>query len=131
MLETVTETTSGWVELVADLTPVCGNQVQITCFFDTYDSVLNDYQGAYIDDVMVFASQPCEEPCINDGDVNNDESITAGDAQLAFQIALGLYSPTPEEACAADCNGDESITAGDAQQIFMTALGTATCVDPL
>ncbi|HPQ40178.1 MAG TPA: trypsin-like peptidase domain-containing protein [bacterium] len=131
VLETVTETTSGWVELVADLTPVCGNQVQITCFFDTYDSVLNDYQGAYIDDVMVFASQPCEEPCINDGDVNNDESITAGDAQLAFQIALGLYSPTPEEACAADCNGDESITAGDAQQIFMTALGTATCVDPL
>jgi len=131
LLETVTEPTGGWLELVSDLTPVCGNQVQITVYFDTYDSVLNDYQGAYIDDIAVFASQPCEEPCINDGDVNNDESITAGDAQLAFQIALGLYSPTVEEACAADCNGDESITAGDAQQIFMTALGQTSCVDPL
>jgi len=71
-----------------------------------------------------------EEPCINDGDVTLDGEITAGDAQLAFLIALGSYSPTFEEACAADCNGDEEITAGDAQQIFLTALGSATCVDP-
>lgn len=72
-----------------------------------------------------------EEPCINDGDVTLDGEITAGDAQLAFLIALGSYTPTFEEACAADCNGDEEITAGDAQQIFLTALGSAACVDPL
>ncbi|HPQ40537.1 MAG TPA: dockerin type I domain-containing protein, partial [bacterium] len=89
------------------------------------------YCGWNIDDVLVSYTQPCEEPCINNGDVNQNGEITAGDAQMAFQIALGQISPTPEEFCSADCNGDEEVTAGDAQQVFMTALGSATCVDPL
>jgi len=72
-----------------------------------------------------------EEPCINDGDVTLDGEITAGDAQLAFLIALGSYTPSYEEECAADCNGDEEITAGDAQLIFLTALGSGSCMDPL
>ncbi|MBN1878595.1 S8 family serine peptidase [bacterium] len=109
------------------------------------------YCGWNIDDVMVSFESPCEEAtptpgptftptppptstpeeCINNGDVNLSGDITAGDAQMAFQIALGLITPTEEEECAADCNGDLDVTAGDAQQIFMTALGTASCVDPL
>jgi hypothetical protein len=71
------------------------------------------------------------QDCINHGDVNFDGAITAADAQLAFQIALGLYTPSYEEECGADCNGDSIVTASDAQQIFLTALGSATCVDPL
>ncbi len=67
--------------------------------------------------------------CVHDGDVNQDFTITAEDAQLAFSIALGVLSPTPVEACAADCNGDGSVTAGDAQQIFYAALGSGACVD--
>jgi len=70
-------------------------------------------------------------PCINNGDVNMTGEITAGDAQLAFQIALGAYTAAYEEACAADCNGDEDVTAEDAQIIFLTALGSHNCVDPL
>ncbi len=69
--------------------------------------------------------------CINDGDVTGDGLVTAGDAQLAFNIALETYTPTTEEFCAADCTGEGSVTAGDAQAIFMTALGMGTCVDPL
>jgi hypothetical protein len=69
--------------------------------------------------------------CINHGDVNFDGLITAADAQLAFQIAIGQYIPTYEEECAADCNGDGVISAGDAQQIFLTALGSGSCVDPI
>lgn len=69
--------------------------------------------------------------CIKNGDVNNDGLYSAGDAQLAFYIALGTYSPTYEELCAADCNGDGSISAGDAQLIFGAALGMGGCVDPL
>nr|HPQ41303.1 dockerin type I repeat-containing protein [bacterium] len=83
-------------------------------------------------------SSPTPEPtptptseCINDGDVTLDGEITAGDAQLAFLIALGAYAPSFEEECAADCNGNGEVTAGDAQQIFLTALGSATCVDPI
>ncbi len=101
------------------------------------------YCGWNIDDVLVSFESPCDEAtptpgptstpeeCVNHGDVNFSGDITAGDAQMAFQIALGLITPTEEQECAADCNSDGSITAGDAQQIFMTALGTASCVDPL
>lgn len=69
--------------------------------------------------------------CVNHGDVNFDGSLTAGDAQIAFNIALGTITPTYDEACAADCNGDNTVTAGDAQAIFFAVLGTGTCVDPI
>ena len=69
--------------------------------------------------------------CIHHGDVNMDGVVTAEDAQIAFQIALNIYSPTYEEECAADCNGDGVVTAADAQQIFLTALGADTCFDEL
>ncbi len=112
------------------------SDVQIRWVMGTTDSSVT-YCGWNVDDVLVSFTQPCDpptptpNPCIHDGDVNMSGSLTAGDAQLAFQIALGLYSPTYEEGCAADCNGDDSITAGDAQQIFMGALGMGSCVDPL
>jgi hypothetical protein len=69
--------------------------------------------------------------CIHSGDVNLSGSITAGDAQTAFLIALQIYSPTEQQRCAADCNGNGSVTAGDAQQIFMAALGIGSCADPI
>lgn len=69
--------------------------------------------------------------CINSGDVNASGSLSASDAQLTFMITLGLYSPTPVEACAADCDGSQSITAGDAQSIFFAALGSGNCTDPI
>lgn len=67
--------------------------------------------------------------CINDGDVNFDGIISTADAQLTFLIAIGQYSPTYLEECAADCNGDGLVTSEDAQLVFLTSLGTATCVD--
>jgi len=70
-------------------------------------------------------------PCNHDGDVTLDDEVTAGDAQLAFLITLGIYIPNYEEECAADCNGDTEVTAGDAQQIFLMALGLDACVDPM
>ncbi len=70
------------------------------------------------------------ELCIHHGDVTADGSVTAGDAQMAFNIVLELYIPTYLEECAADCNGDGSITAGDAQDIFGVIFG-GSCVDPL
>ncbi|MBN1880303.1 right-handed parallel beta-helix repeat-containing protein [bacterium] len=65
--------------------------------------------------------------CCPDGDVDQSGVITAGDAQLAFLIALGLYSPTVVEECSADCNGNGDITAGDAQAIFLVVLGLGSC----
>jgi hypothetical protein len=114
------------------------------------DSIIA-YCGWNIDDVLVSCVTECTtvptptpaptytptptptEPstCINNGDVNNDGVITAADAQITFLIALGSYTPTYEEECAADCNGNGIVSAGDAQQVFLTALGSSTCADPL
>ena len=96
------------------------------------------YCGWNIDDVEIWAEDlsvtpptPTPNPCVNNGDVNNDGIISNSDAQLAFLFAIGTLTPTFEEACAADCNGDDQITSVDAQLIFMTALGCETCADPL
>ena len=72
-----------------------------------------------------------EVPCLLHGDVNFDGSVTAGDAQLCFNIVLGAYTANSIELCAADCNNDGTVTAGDAQKIFGTVLGMDSCVDPL
>ncbi len=67
------------------------------------------------------------DPCIHDGDVNADGVISSGDAQTAFLIALGVVTPTTDQACAADCNGDGVVSSGDAQAIFLAALGSGRC----
>ncbi|MBN1295130.1 hypothetical protein JXA80_00020 [bacterium] len=133
---------SGWVYQSIDLTPFTGNTATIE--FHMMTSTVVNHAGWYIDDLRVSTGSATPTPgptatpeptatpvCINDGDVTLDNEITAADAQLAFLIALSAYSPSFEEACAADCNGNDEITAGDAQQIFLTALGSATCVDPI
>ncbi|MGB3976448.1 MAG: C25 family cysteine peptidase [bacterium] len=108
-----------------------------------------DYMAAFsgwnIDDVLVSCTQDCTSVstptpaptytptplCIHNGDINGDDVISANDAQLAFMTAIGLYSPTFEEECAADCNGDGVVSAEDAQLIFLAGLGSASCWDPL
>jgi len=68
---------------------------------------------------------------VKDGDVNGDNFVTGGDAQMAFQIAIGMIYPTFEQQCAADCNDDDWVTGGDAQAIFQTAIGMGSCADPM
>lgn len=69
--------------------------------------------------------------CVNSGDVNLDGELTSSDAQSAFYIVLGLFTPTPIEFCAAYCNADLNVTAGDAQLIFLAVLGLGNCDDPI
>ncbi|HPQ42543.1 MAG TPA: dockerin type I repeat-containing protein, partial [bacterium] len=70
--------------------------------------------------------------CVHHGDVNFSGGLTAADAQMVFNIVLGLITPTFEEECAADCNNSGSITAGDSQTIFYAVLGIGSgCVDPI
>ena len=130
-------TDSDWQTMTYDISGVANGEeiVYLRWVMGTTDGSVT-YCGWNVDDVEIWAEStvpptPTPDPCNNDGDVTLDGAITAGDAQLAFLIALGQYSPDYEEECAADCNGDGTVTAGDAQQIFMTALGTASCVDPM
>lgn len=134
-----TFTDTEWQPMAFDISSIADNQpsVYLRWVMGTTDGSVV-YCGWNIDDVEIWAEDlaavpptPTQNPCINNGDVNQNGVITAGDAQLAFQIALGMITPTYEEACAADCNGDDQVTAGDAQMIFLTALGSANCVDPI
>jgi len=84
--------------------------------------------GWNIDDIEIWGGIMV---CLNNGDVDFSGNLSAGDAQLAFMIALMLITPTYAEECAADCNGDGNISAGDAQKIFGAVLGQDECVDLL
>jgi len=68
--------------------------------------------------------------CVKNGDVTGDGIISAGDAQLAFHIVVGVFTPTFHQNCAADCNDDGIVSASDAQQIFGVIFG-GSCMDPL
>jgi len=76
---------------------------------------------------------PTQIVCINDGDVDNNGSLTPQDAQMSFYIYLAIIpDPTQEEWCSADCNGDEQVTPADAQCIFQHYLGMGCdCVDEI
>ncbi|MBN1295567.1 hypothetical protein JXA80_02225, partial [bacterium] len=127
-----------WSYAAYDISSVAAGSadVRIRWVMGTTDSSVV-YCGWNIDDVTVSYTIPCTPAtptpaaCIHHGDVDFNDAVTAGDAQMAFLIALGSVSPTYEQACAADCNGDDEVTAGDAQQIFLTALGSGACADPL
>ncbi len=57
------------------------------------------------------------------GDVNGDGVISAGDAQMAFYIALGMIVPSADEEYRADANRDGLVSSGDASCIYYQALG--------
>ncbi|MBN1879866.1 hypothetical protein JW823_07120 [bacterium] len=139
----VTPTTWSYSEYDISTVAAGSSNVVIRWVMGTTDSSVV-YCGWNLDDVLVSYTTECTsvatptpaptatpDECIHDGDVSGDGSITAGDAQMAFLIALGSMIPTEEEECAADCNGDGSCTAGDAQMIFLSALGSASCVDAI
>lgn len=73
------------------------------------------------------AGPDMKDLCWHDGDVDDNGRLTAGDAQLAWRIALGQYEPTAAQQCAADCNGDGNVTADDVRDIFGRLLGLPTC----
>ena len=74
--------------------------------------------------------------CLPDGDVDQNGSVTAADALLVFQQALGLAQLSACQRTIADVfpqpsNPDESITASDALCIFQKALSLPSCLDTL
>ena len=76
---------------------------------------------------------PTPQPCIHDGDVNDDDAISPADALGSFQIYLGINpDPTYQQTCSADCNGSGSVTPEDALCIFQNYInGSCACQDML
>ncbi|NQV18724.1 MAG: choice-of-anchor D domain-containing protein [Armatimonadetes bacterium] len=44
----------GWITSVLDLTDYTGSEIKIRFYFDTTDSILNNYPGWFFDDVVVY-----------------------------------------------------------------------------
>ena len=100
-----------WNKYSLDLSSYAGKpNVQIRFFFDTIDSILNNYEGWYIDDVTLYGelAQPNNPPVANDQSVTTNEDtsvaiiLTASDLDgdpLTFSIvspsANGSLSGTP------------------------------------
>ena len=77
-----------------------------------------------------------QQACLPDGDVDRNGSVTAADALLAFQQALGLAQLTACQRTIANVfpqptAPDGNITASDALCIFQKALGLPSCLDTL
>ena len=77
-----------------------------------------------------------QQACQPDGDVDQNGSLTAADALLAFQQALGLTQLSVCQQIIADvfpqpAAPDDSITASDALCIFQKALNLPSCLDTL
>ena len=77
-----------------------------------------------------------QQTCQSNGDVDQNGSVTAADALLAFQQALSLTELSPCQLTIANVfhqsdNLDSAITASDALCIFQKALGLPSCLDNL
>ncbi len=57
------------------------------------------------------------------GDLNRDGKITAADALMTLQIAVGKLQPDEEQAKAADVDGESGVTVRDALLILQYAVG--------
>ena len=82
------------------------------------------------------ALSDAQQSCQPDGDVDRNGSVTAADALLAFQQALGLAQLTSCQRTIANVfpqpnAPDANITASDALCIFQKALSLPSCLDTL
>ena len=87
--------------------------------------------------VLALPALPGAQPaCPPDGDMDQSGSVTAADALLVFQQALGLAQIDACQRTIADvfpqpANPDGAITASDALCVFQNALGLPSCLDTL
>lgn len=116
-----------------------GAIVQLRFFVNTMEDATLTISA--LDDLATFGTRNGQftfEPhiCQHNGDVNQDGSVTAADALLAFQQALGLTQLSACQVSIADVYPqpsapDDTITASDALCIFQKSLGLPSCLDIL
>ncbi len=108
----------------------------------TGDSISGAINFSNFETDNLFVNSPCgdDAACVANGDVNNDGSITPGDAFCAFDVFLNGQNVPGDcdvdgfdcEIRAADANCDNSVTPGDAFAIFQAFLDgapPAQCLD--
>jgi hypothetical protein len=82
---------NGWINTTLDLTPYCGNQIKIRFYFDSTDYQYNDFPGWFLDDIVVYSSQPVIAWLWTDSISGTIPVGSSQDVQLTFDAA-GLSS---------------------------------------
>lgn len=77
---------------------------------------------------LVTTIRPVPANACASGDLNGDGQVTAVDALLALQIAVGLTPTTTSALANGDVNGDGKITAADALLILRRAVGLTNTI---
>ena len=78
-------TGGGWETVEVDLTPFAGNFVTLRWSFDTLDDILNDFEGWYIDDVLITGPGESPEPDLVLYGAAGDGVFGSGESSL-YQI---------------------------------------------
>jgi hypothetical protein len=106
-------------------------KLQVKCVAVGNGTTATSSLEAYASDLVNFTPSPRTATftyltCPVLGDVNGDGRKTPADAQRAFDIYLGLLTPSACQAASADANCDGAVTPADAQAIFNDYIGALT-----
>ena len=105
-----------FTESTYDLTPYAGQTITLEIRFDTVDSVANDGQGVWIDDISITAESP-------EGCCDANEQCAGGDGCLAevcsaptWECAVAAPEQSCDDAniCTADSCGGDGVCAHEA-----------------
>lgn len=96
-------------------------------FNSVYDNVDRVFHGVLKDEFAFTVSEEYnepEQPSVEIGDVTGDGGLDTSDAQLIFNIFMGI-TPVEDEALLkiADITGDGNVDTSDAQKVFNLFMG--------
>ncbi|NES64988.1 MAG: S8 family serine peptidase, partial [Okeania sp. SIO2D1] len=76
---------TGWTNATFDISPYAGQEIQVSFEFATEDRAFNNFEGWYIDDVTVTASETNLYHTVEVGSGENVEDINFGNLSLEVQ----------------------------------------------
>jgi hypothetical protein len=97
---------SAWEERVVEINNVAGDTLTIEWFFDSVDSLYNDYRGWHVDGIQISSmTTDCDSTtCV--ADTNGDNAVNVADL-MAVIDQWGTAGST------ADVNGDGIVDVND------------------
>ena len=128
-------TSNAWVEQSVSLTPYVGGSIQLRFFFDTVDSISNNYEGWYVDDVTVLVASLYGVTITETGgstDVAEDGASDAYTAVLMTQPTADVsVTNTDDDAAGITVSPTSRLvtTEGGGMDSFTVVLNTEPAAD--
>ncbi|MEW6486517.1 MAG: hypothetical protein AB1578_01205 [Thermodesulfobacteriota bacterium] len=93
------DTMRKWSQKTLDLTAYAGRSVQIRFFFNTVDSIANNYRGWYVDDILVYTAEagyvfePAEFEYVDIANPANRLASVSSCDDCGQQVGMGFSYP--------------------------------------